>query len=167
NDLANAKEGVYTYKINREHYHQMGSLIPDKGQDPKFAQIYFCDTYDNQLKRKHEIIKKELYYELLDELQFELSDNNPFVQTFRCARNSEIKTKQEIGDLYDLPEPEKEEELQKTILFDTLLETYSKEKSSLTQLLEDATIESSASFISISETKEEKQQQSESENSSD
>ncbi|CAG8771639.1 27443_t:CDS:1, partial [Dentiscutata erythropus] len=50
-----------------------------------------------------------------------------------------------IGDLYDLSEPEEEEEeLQKTILFDILLETYSKGKSELTQLLEDATIESSA-----------------------
>ncbi|CAG8506732.1 15213_t:CDS:2, partial [Dentiscutata erythropus] len=58
-----------------------------------------------------------------------------------------------IGDLYDLSKLEKKEkELQKTISFDTLLETYSKGKLGLTQIFEDATIEFLASFMSISET---------------
>ena len=51
-DLANAREGVYTFRIQGGLYHQVGGLMPNNDK-PKFAQIYFYDTnLDNQLQRR-------------------------------------------------------------------------------------------------------------------
>jgi hypothetical protein len=36
--------GVYTFHIQGEFYHLMGSLLPADGQDPAFAQIYIYDS---------------------------------------------------------------------------------------------------------------------------
>ena len=36
--------GVYTFRIQGELYHLMGSLLPADGQDPAFAQIYIYDS---------------------------------------------------------------------------------------------------------------------------
>ena len=44
NNLANAKEGVYTYKIYSTLYHQISGLMPNDKDKPKFAQIYFHDS---------------------------------------------------------------------------------------------------------------------------
>src|SRR5436190_19564837 len=37
-------QGVYTFRIQGELYHLMGSLLPADGQDPAFAQIYIYDS---------------------------------------------------------------------------------------------------------------------------
>ena len=37
--LANGKDGVYTYRINGELCHKIGSLLPMENSSPKFAQI--------------------------------------------------------------------------------------------------------------------------------
>jgi len=68
-------------------YQEVGSLIPDLGEKPKFAQIYFYDStnYVNQVNRRHEIMNKSLNYEMLTELQKELIEINPFVHTFMSA----------------------------------------------------------------------------------
>jgi len=39
------------FVLNGENYHQIGSLIPREGQQPKFAQLYIYDT-DNELKNR-------------------------------------------------------------------------------------------------------------------
>ncbi|CAG8808898.1 14573_t:CDS:2, partial [Dentiscutata erythropus] len=70
---------VYTYKIQRQHYYQHGSLMPKKLKEkepkPKFAQIYFYDSdnFDSQLNRRHKIMNKNkpLNKDILSELQFE------------------------------------------------------------------------------------------------
>ncbi len=36
--------GVYTFHIQGELYHLMGSLLPADDQDPAFAQIYIYDS---------------------------------------------------------------------------------------------------------------------------
>src|SRR6185295_11504506 len=66
-DLADAREGNYTYRIQGQHYHQIGSLMPsDESQPPKFAQIYFYDSnIDNQIRRRNEIMEDTLDEEIL------------------------------------------------------------------------------------------------------
>src|SRR3954463_7155762 len=56
-DLANAREGVYTFRIHGALYHRIGGLMPkNEGQHPAFAQIYFYDTNMNkQLERRQAI----------------------------------------------------------------------------------------------------------------
>jgi len=43
-ELANEREGVYTFRIQGALYHKIGGLIPKENQPPAFAQIYFYNT---------------------------------------------------------------------------------------------------------------------------
>ncbi|PKK65714.1 hypothetical protein RhiirC2_808469 [Rhizophagus irregularis] len=85
-DLANAKEGVYTFQIQGALYHRIGGLMPKENYPPAFAQIYFYDSnMDNQLKRRQEIFPN-LNSDMLSVLQTELYDiENPFVHNFITA----------------------------------------------------------------------------------
>ncbi|KAG9447459.1 hypothetical protein H6P81_013587 [Aristolochia fimbriata] len=40
----NDGNGPYTFKISGANYHRIGSLLPHRGQQPKFAQLYIYDT---------------------------------------------------------------------------------------------------------------------------
>ncbi|CAB4477605.1 unnamed protein product [Rhizophagus irregularis] len=85
-DLANAKEGVYTFRIQGALYHRIGGLMPKENYPPAFAQIYFYNSnMDNQLKRRQEIFPY-LNSDMLSALQTELYDiENPFVHNFITA----------------------------------------------------------------------------------
>ena len=58
NALANQRVGTYTYRIQGELVHQMGSLLPVPGESPKFAQIYFL----MMLKRQQNVEPKSLEF---------------------------------------------------------------------------------------------------------
>jgi hypothetical protein len=86
-ELANAQDGVYTFRIQGELYHQIGELMPKDYQKPSFAQIYFYNTdLDNQLEWRKQIFS-ELNSVMLKELQAELHEKNPFVKSFTNAVN--------------------------------------------------------------------------------
>ncbi|CAI2197384.1 19421_t:CDS:1, partial [Funneliformis geosporum] len=80
-EFANAKKGVYTFRIQGALYHQIGGLIPKYNDEkPLFAQIYFYDSnLDNQLQRRQEMFPN-LNADMLKELQDELNIINPFVK---------------------------------------------------------------------------------------
>jgi hypothetical protein len=40
-----AQPGNYTYRLRGELYHRMGSLLPQPGKAPKFAQLYISDPH--------------------------------------------------------------------------------------------------------------------------
>ncbi|CAI2195237.1 9965_t:CDS:1, partial [Funneliformis geosporum] len=92
-ELANAKKGVYTFRIQGALYHQIGDLILRYNDDkPLFAQIYFYDSnLDNQLQRRQEMFPN-LNADMLKELQDKLNIINPFVKQFET---SGIKAKTE------------------------------------------------------------------------
>nr|GFA76338.1 hypothetical protein CTI12_AA123990 [Tanacetum cinerariifolium] len=39
----NNGKGVYTFRINGQSYHRIGSLLPKEGIQPKYAQLWFFD----------------------------------------------------------------------------------------------------------------------------
>ncbi|CAG8826864.1 6269_t:CDS:2, partial [Cetraspora pellucida] len=43
---------VYSFRIHREMYHQIGILLPENPACPKFYQIYLYDTDEQQLHRQ-------------------------------------------------------------------------------------------------------------------
>ena len=45
-----------TFVMNGENFHQIGSLLPMPGKEPKFAQLYIYDT-DNEIKNKMNVVK--------------------------------------------------------------------------------------------------------------
>ena len=85
NNLANAKEGVYTYKIHGALYHQIGGLMPNDENEPKFAQIYFHDSsLQYQLERRKELFPN-LNEDMFNALLNELHAINPFITVFMTA----------------------------------------------------------------------------------
>jgi len=44
-DTSVAQPGNYTYCLRGELYHRMGSLLPQPGEAPKFAQLYISDPH--------------------------------------------------------------------------------------------------------------------------
>ncbi len=44
-DTSVAQPGNYTYRLRGELYHRMGSLLPQLGEAPKFAQLYISDPH--------------------------------------------------------------------------------------------------------------------------
>ncbi len=97
-ELANAKDGVYTFRIQGALYHRIGGLMPSDQTEPQFAQIYFYDTnLDNQLNRRTEIFPN-LNVNILKALQDELHEINPFVRLFTNARNC-VKNESDLSDM--------------------------------------------------------------------
>ena len=72
-----------TFKIQGKVFHRIGALTPAKGDDPKFAQIYFTDTeheVENRLTHN-----KHLDVNILRTLQTCLKDVNPYIQSLKYA----------------------------------------------------------------------------------
>ncbi len=44
-DTSVAQPSNYTYRLRGELYHRMGSLFPQLGEAPKFAQLYISDSH--------------------------------------------------------------------------------------------------------------------------
>ncbi len=72
-----------TVKIQGKVYHRIGVLIPQEGDPPKFAQIYFTDT-DNEAGNRL-LHNSELSIEILTKLQECLHRVNSYVKSLKMA----------------------------------------------------------------------------------
>ncbi|ONM56267.1 hypothetical protein ZEAMMB73_Zm00001d021082 [Zea mays] len=81
----------YVFKINGVVHHRIGTLLPQRGTQPKFAQLYTYDT-EHETQNRLGIFETddgaagqpdpEMVSSLLDML----NENNSLVKAFRCAR---------------------------------------------------------------------------------
>jgi hypothetical protein len=78
-------QGVSNFKIHGQIYHRIGSLLPDEGQNPVFAQLYIYDTDHENRNRLH--VMSNLNAEILQNLQEMLDTYNPYIQNFRQVRD--------------------------------------------------------------------------------
>jgi hypothetical protein len=78
-------QGVLNFKIHKQIYHHIGSLLPDKGQIPVFAQLYIYDTDHENSNRLH--IIRDLNAKILQNLQDMLDTYNLYIQNFRQVRD--------------------------------------------------------------------------------
>ena len=52
----NKGEGPYVFRINGQIHHRIGSLLPENGQAPQYAELYIFDTkneIENRIKALH------------------------------------------------------------------------------------------------------------------
>ena len=49
-------QGISNFRINGQVYHSIGSLLPEDGNSPMFAQLYIYDT-EHENKNRHNICK--------------------------------------------------------------------------------------------------------------
>ena len=71
------------FKILGKVYHQLGSLIPSEGEDPKFLQLYFYDTDEAQARRLK--IMPKWNENILKTLTQIIEENNNYIKSFKTA----------------------------------------------------------------------------------
>jgi hypothetical protein len=79
------RQGVSNFQIHGQVYHCIGSLLPENGQPPMFAQLYIYDT-EHESRNRHNIMQ-DLDNNILLYLQNMLDTCNPYIKTFRQARD--------------------------------------------------------------------------------
>ena len=79
-----ARGGVYTYRLQGELHHRMGSLLPSEGETPKFAHMYIHDPQMQEECRLNS--REELDPDILHRLQTMLQEVNPYAQLCKNAR---------------------------------------------------------------------------------
>jgi hypothetical protein len=78
-----AQLGNYTYCLRSELYHRMGSLLPQPGEAPKFAQLYISDPHaelDGQMGNFGDLNR-----DIMQSLQTMLHECNPYASIYQTA----------------------------------------------------------------------------------
>ena len=88
----NKGEGPYIFRINGQIHHRIGSLLPEQGQAPQYAELYNFDTkneIENRIKALHKEDPQETDIDpnIVHELKNMLDKCNPLVKIFRHARD--------------------------------------------------------------------------------
>ncbi|XP_019161024.1 PREDICTED: uncharacterized protein LOC109157627 [Ipomoea nil] len=79
-----------TFRLHGQNFHLMGSLLPQSGERPKFAQLYIYDT-QNEIEN-HLIVlgvdesTNTMHREIVKDIKDALDENNVLVKSFRMAK---------------------------------------------------------------------------------
>ena len=79
------RQGVSNFQIHGQIYHRIGSLLPENGHSPAFAQLYIYDTEHENENRQN--IMQDLNNDILLNLQNILDECNPYIRSFRQVRD--------------------------------------------------------------------------------
>ncbi|XP_073226730.1 uncharacterized protein [Cicer arietinum] len=87
----NKQGGPYVFRINGQTYHLLGSLCPDNGEKPKFAQLYIHDT-ENEISNRLGFIQGDnqnniLQEKLVTDILHMLDNHNVLVKSFRMVKD--------------------------------------------------------------------------------
>jgi hypothetical protein len=82
-DTSVAQVGNYTYRLHSELYHRMGSLLPQPGEAPKFAQLYISDPHAELDCRMRNF--GGLNRDTMQSLQTMLHACNPYANIYQTA----------------------------------------------------------------------------------
>ncbi|GKA70844.1 hypothetical protein Tco_0776983, partial [Tanacetum coccineum] len=89
--LINTGRAPYTFRINGQNYHRMGSLLPKEGIQPKFTQLYFFDTRNEVKNRTGAFIDKDtaepVDEQIVQSLIQMLDEYSSDAKAFRMARD--------------------------------------------------------------------------------
>ncbi|KAL3656101.1 hypothetical protein CASFOL_000497 [Castilleja foliolosa] len=88
----NKGSGPRIFRLHGQKYHLIGSLLPEDGTTPKFAQVYIYDTENEVFNRKNSVRgsfgANNLCDDVIEGLKQMLDDNNKLVKKFRMAKNT-------------------------------------------------------------------------------
>ena len=92
----NDGRGPYIFKLNGQNHHRIGTLLPNDGQDPQFAQLYFYDT-ENEVQHRMNVfssgqINSDLDPSIVNALVQMFDESNNLVKIFRMSRDRFIDT---------------------------------------------------------------------------
>ncbi|KAM3376008.1 hypothetical protein P3S68_014722 [Capsicum galapagoense] len=85
----NQSRGPRTFKLSGQNYHQIGSLLPPEGSNPKFTQLYIYDTGNKVKNRIHAVRRgqnvSKLHAEIISDLKQILDEHNVLAKIFIMA----------------------------------------------------------------------------------
>ncbi|XP_057720223.1 uncharacterized protein LOC130934697 [Arachis stenosperma] len=86
-DSVNDGRGPPQFIISGQNYHRIGSLLPNAGEKPKFAQLYIYDT-QHEIMHRQRIFGQtsEIDKELITELLQMIDTHNVIAQSFRKVK---------------------------------------------------------------------------------
>ncbi|KAL7132310.1 hypothetical protein ABFS83_12G064800 [Erythranthe nasuta] len=87
----NNGSGPYTFLLHGHNYHLLGSLLPEEGTRPKFAQLYIFDT-ENEIQNRIDALRSGNQSNNLDpaivaSLNDMIDGNNVLAQHYRAVRD--------------------------------------------------------------------------------
>ena len=83
----NRTRGAYVFRISGHNYHHIGSLLPEIGKKPQFAQLYIYDT-DNEIENRiNSLMHEEVQVDIVQGICEMLDEHNVLVKSFRMARD--------------------------------------------------------------------------------
>jgi len=87
----NTGNGPYVFRINGVVHHRIGSLLPEPGNRPEYAQLYIYDT-EHEVSNRLGILRNDdssndLDPNIVADIIKMLDTYNPLVQKFRMARD--------------------------------------------------------------------------------
>ncbi|XP_019158591.1 PREDICTED: uncharacterized protein LOC109155362 [Ipomoea nil] len=77
------------FRLSGQNYHLMGTLLPEQGKEPHFAQLYIYDTANERNNRINAVRgsgdQDDIHVEIVNVIQKDLDENNVLVKSFRMA----------------------------------------------------------------------------------
>ncbi|XP_019200247.1 PREDICTED: uncharacterized protein LOC109193874 [Ipomoea nil] len=77
------------FRLSGQNYHLMGTLLPEQGKEPHFAQLYIYDTTNEKINRINAVRgsgeQDDIHVEIVNVIQKDLDENNVLVKSFRMA----------------------------------------------------------------------------------
>ncbi|XP_012841939.1 PREDICTED: uncharacterized protein LOC105962187 [Erythranthe guttata] len=115
----NTGAGPYTFLLQGQNYHLLGSMLPEEGARPKFAQLYIFDT-ENEVRNRIDAVRSgngsnNLDTQIVASLKDMIDENNILAQSYRAARDrfsreglqgvklKLVKSRSTDGRTYNLP----------------------------------------------------------------
>ncbi|XP_071738718.1 uncharacterized protein [Rutidosis leptorrhynchoides] len=93
----NRGRAPYTFRISGQTYHKIGSLLPEDGGSPRYAQLYFYDTQNEAANRMSAFLdsdSRETVDKMLTNNLIEMLDKfSAVAQAFRMARDWAINNR--------------------------------------------------------------------------
>ncbi|OIT37001.1 hypothetical protein A4A49_58377, partial [Nicotiana attenuata] len=83
----NRSKGPYVFRMTGQNYHHIGSLLPESGKNPQFAQLYIYDTENEIYNRMNSLLHEEIDPKIVQGLSEMLDEHNILAKTFRMARD--------------------------------------------------------------------------------
>ncbi|KAG5610803.1 hypothetical protein H5410_022084 [Solanum commersonii] len=80
-------KGPRTFRLSGQNYHKIGSLLPNEGSTPKFAQLYIYDTENEKTNRMNVISNNQIHAQIVTELKEMLDKHNVLAKSFRMVRD--------------------------------------------------------------------------------
>ncbi|EIW66351.1 hypothetical protein TREMEDRAFT_65629 [Tremella mesenterica DSM 1558] len=94
-------QGIYTFRIGGRAYHQIGALLPEAGEHPRFAQVFLAGLSEAEQAAQRNIhIRGRGEEGVLTRLAQMIERVNPYYAAFKTFRDRDRESEEDTPILY-------------------------------------------------------------------